>query len=161
MTKPVIIQVVGYKSRGKTTLVSRFVSALKKEGYRVGALKHGPHNFEMDKPGSDTWLYNDAGADTVAITSDEKSALIEQGPTSVEDLLRKVGHLDVVLMEGFKKEPYPKIVIVKENTDQALLEQLENVIGVASWKVDHLDVSQPVRSIDDIDGLLKIAMENT
>ena len=64
----VIIQVVGYKNSGKTTLVSELVRTLTSEGYRVGTLKHDAHDFEPDIPGKDTWQHRKAGAQVTAIT---------------------------------------------------------------------------------------------
>lgn len=159
MDQPAVVQIVSYKNRGKTTLVSRLVIALKKQGYQVGTLKHGAHDFEMDHPGTDTWQHREAGADVVSITSDKQTAFLEQNSTSVHELLQKMGHLDFVLIEGFKTAPFPKVVIIKEESDQDLLGQLENVIAVASW-VDHLDIRLPVKPIDDVDGILSVVMED-
>lgn len=158
MGQPVVIQIVGYKNSGKTTLVSHLVSALKKQGYQVGTVKHDAHHFKIDHMGTDTWQHRQAGADTVAITSDEQTAVLEQKPTSVRGLLERMGPLDFVLIEGFKTAPFPKIVMIKEEADQELLRQLENVIVAARWQTGP-DVSfSPVYAIDDIEQILHVMM---
>lgn len=152
-SKPIVVQIVGYKNRGKTTLIARLISTLKEQGYRVGTIKHGPHDFDMDHPGTDTWHHREAGADIVSITSDKQTAILEQQSTTINELVDKMTHLDYVLVEGFKSESFPKIVIIKEASDKYLLEELDHVIGAASWEAS-TEIDVPVRLIDDIDGIL-------
>ncbi|GAA0324695.1 molybdopterin-guanine dinucleotide biosynthesis protein B [Bacillus carboniphilus] len=157
MNHPFVLQIVGYKNRGKTTLVCKLLEQLKTQGYRVGSIKHDAHQFEMDKPGKDTWKHREAGAETVAITSSTQTAIIIERPSSVQELLEKMGHLDFVLVEGFKNGPYPKITILKEKADKEMLQELTNVIGVASWIPIDIEAEEPkVFPIDDIEGILNV-----
>lgn len=158
MDEPAVIQIVGYKNRGKTTLVCRLVENLLKKGYRIGTIKHDAHDFEIDVPGKDTWHYREAGAESVAITSKTKTAIIEQRPTPVNDLVNQMQHLDVVLIEGFKLGPFPKIVLIKEETDKLLLDELENVIGGASW-IPCSGLNHPVWPIDEIETISNVLQD--
>jgi molybdopterin-guanine dinucleotide biosynthesis protein B len=153
-----VIQIVGYKNSGKTTLISRLVRALTAKGFHVGTIKHDAHDFDIDYPGKDTWQHREAGAETVAITSTKKTAMIEQRLIPPADLLKRMEHVDLVLIEGFKSEPYPKIVIIKEEENTKLLEMSENVIGAASW-IPLKNMGVPVWHIDQTEGLLHFLLD--
>ncbi|KAF1045835.1 molybdopterin-guanine dinucleotide biosynthesis protein B [Xylophilus sp.] len=110
----------GWSGSGKTTLVERVIPALKARGQRVSVIKHAHHNFDVDKPGKDTWRHREAGAFEVIGVSDRRFALMqefEQPITSDEgpDLAALIARLDAradwVLVEGFKQSPVPKIEV--------------------------------------------------
>lgn len=121
-----IIQVVGFKNAGKTTLIEYFIKRFIEEEWKVAAIKHDVHGFLMDKSGTDTWKMQQAGADVTAITSPMKTAVLYQNPLSLQELLQHVKDVDVVLVEGFKSENYPKMVLVQQNEIDEL-EKLQNV----------------------------------
>lgn len=128
-----VIQIVGYKNSGKTHLMCRLVYELKARGYCVGTIKHDAHEFEIDHQGRDTWKYYNAGADAVAITSESKTAVIRRTTESLEGLITSMAEVDVVLVEGFKTENYPKIVMLRNEEDLQLLQLVNHVFAVASW----------------------------
>ncbi|CAM3025676.1 molybdopterin-guanine dinucleotide biosynthesis protein B [Paenibacillus sediminis] len=147
-----VIQFVGYKNTGKTTLVCRLVNMLNHSGYKVGAIKHDAHHFEMDHPGKDTWNFREAGAQAVAITSKTQSAYLEETQVPLAELISRMEHMDYILVEGFKKESYPKIVIVKCADQAALVEQSEKVRAVVSWgEISEMPYSLPQFHIDETD----------
>lgn len=151
-TKASVIQVVGYRNSGKTTLICRLVSKLTEEGLRVGTVKHDAHRFEIDYPGKDTWKHRMAGAETVAITSREQTAVMRRRYTPLDELLREMGDLDVVLVEGFKFANYPKIVLVRTYDQLSLIEKTDNMLAVVSWfPLPEADVS--VFHKDDFTGI--------
>ncbi|WP_240702781.1 molybdopterin-guanine dinucleotide biosynthesis protein B [Cohnella luojiensis] len=125
-----IIQIVGFKNAGKTTLTCELVRMLAAEGYRVGTLKHDAHDFEPDVPGKDTWQHRQAGAHVTAITSPSRTAWIQEQTTPVDELVSRMeSHsLDYLIVEGFKSAPYPKIVLLRSEEDCMLL-NLPNVIA--------------------------------
>ncbi|MNH77447.1 Molybdopterin-guanine dinucleotide biosynthesis adapter protein [compost metagenome] len=134
--KPVSIpvyQIVGYKNTGKTHLVSRLVAHFAAKGLRVAVIKHDLHGFEMDKVGTDTYQHRAAGAAAVAITSPERTAILEEKGAALSDLIVRFAEYDLVLVEGFKQETYPKLVILREKKDLPLLSELTNIKGVAVW----------------------------
>lgn len=132
---PYVIQVVGMKNAGKTTLVCKLVEALAGKGLEVGTVKHDAHRFEMDHEGKDTWRHREAGASRVAISSEAQgqTCYIEQRYTPLSGILERMADLDVVVVEGFKSEGYPKIVIIRKPEHLELLGRLSPILAVASW----------------------------
>lgn len=149
---PLVMQLVGYSNSGKTTLLTKLIPLLEQKGLRVGVIKHdGGHDFEIDQPGKDTWRYREAGASLVAITSQTRTAMIEQRPLPLADLIERMGQAgaDLVLVEGFKREGYPKLVLVREEKDRELVSQLAHVVGVVCWQPEQRCGELPHFSIDD------------
>lgn len=155
--KTPVVQVIGYKNSGKTTLVCQLVRQLKQKGLRVGTVKHSSHTFDIDHPGKDTWRHRKAGAEAVAITSPDRTAIVRQRSTPLSDLLAEMRGVDLVMVEGFKWEPYPKIVIVKNIEHLELLKNTEHVIAVVSWiPLQHIGV--PVFHKDDVAAILNTVL---
>lgn len=153
--KRLIIQVVGHKNAGKTTLICQLIERWVARGFRVGTIKHDAHSFEMDYPGKDTWKHREAGAEVVAITAKEQTAMIEKRYTPLDKLLEKMTGVDIVLIEGFKLEDYSKILILKNREEMSLFKPIENVIAIASWVPGIQWGDIPVFPIYDVDGMLK------
>ncbi|MFB9324895.1 molybdopterin-guanine dinucleotide biosynthesis protein B [Paenibacillus aurantiacus] len=128
-----VIQIVGYKNSGKTTLVAAMVRLLKTTGYRVGTVKHDAHDFTMDHPGTDTWQHQEAGADVTAISSARRTAVLTNQPATLDQLLAQMHDIDIALVEGFKQERYPKLVLIRKADDLPLLDQLDNIRTVIVW----------------------------
>ncbi|MBM7569120.1 molybdopterin-guanine dinucleotide biosynthesis protein B [Paenibacillus sacheonensis] len=148
---PLVIQVVGYKNSGKTTLIAKLIHHLKQADLVVGTVKHDAHDFDMDTPGTDTWKHQEAGADMTAISSAARSAIISNRPEPLSALLAYMQHADIVLVEGFKHEPYPKIMLLRNEQDKELL-QLPNPWIAAVWpQAEALrpNIVLPAFSIDD------------
>jgi len=118
-----IIQVVGYKNAGKTTLTCELIRMLASEGYRVGTLKHDAHDFEPELPGKDTWQHRQAGAQITAITSPTCTAWVQRQSTPLDQLVSQMAAhaLDYLIIEGFKSASYPKIVLLRNEEDADLL----------------------------------------
>ncbi|RED65583.1 molybdopterin-guanine dinucleotide biosynthesis protein B [Cohnella lupini] len=125
-----VIQIVGYKNAGKTTLSCEIVRTLSAAGSRVGTLKHDSHDFEPDIPGKDTWQHRLAGACVTAITSPSRTAWVEEQSSTIEQLVcqMEAKSLDYLVIEGFKTASYPKVVLLRSEEDSALL-SLPNVIA--------------------------------
>jgi molybdopterin-guanine dinucleotide biosynthesis protein B len=136
-----IIQVIGYKNAGKTTLACALVRELTSQGQRVGTLKHDAHDFEPDIPGKDTWQHRQAGAHVTAISSPSRTAWVQEQSTSLEQLVDQMANLalDYLIIEGFKSAAYPKIILIRGEQDEELLSLL-NVIAAA--------VREPNKSIE-------------
>ncbi|MBI5904783.1 MAG: molybdopterin-guanine dinucleotide biosynthesis protein B [Deltaproteobacteria bacterium] len=109
---------------GKTTLLERLLPILAGRGYRVGAIKHDAHRFDIDRPGKDSHRLTAAGAATVLITSSEKLALVKNHPQSppAEELIdRYFRDMDLVLVEGFRKSALPKIELCRKEMNAPLI----------------------------------------
>ncbi|WP_051289837.1 molybdopterin-guanine dinucleotide biosynthesis protein B [Paenibacillus massiliensis] len=131
-TEPFILQVAGYKNTGKTTWLTGLIHHLNEQGIRSAVIKHDAHSFDMDHPGTDTFKLREAGAVGVAITSAKRTAIIEEYDTSLEELIAVFSHsgrYDCIFIEGFKQADYPKLVMIRQETDLELLDSLMQVIG--------------------------------
>jgi len=115
-----VVTVVGWHNVGKTLFVERLVAALKRRGLRLAVIKHTGTHFDVDHEGTDTWRFARAGSDVVGIVGPHGLALMERsaGEPAVEDVLRRLpGDLDLVLLEGYKSLPLPKVVIRGASTE--------------------------------------------
>jgi len=130
-----VVSVVGKKNSGKTRLVVRLVREMKRRGYRVGTLKHDVHGFEMDHEGKDTYKHASAGADTVMICSPEKAAMIKrlEDELSVDEIVeRYFGDVDIVITEGYRRGPKPKIEVTRSDRPEDLICAPEELIALAA-----------------------------
>ncbi|UPK41667.1 molybdopterin-guanine dinucleotide biosynthesis protein B [Paenibacillus pabuli] len=133
-TSPHIMQIVGYKNTGKSTLIASLTRHLTSAGRRVAVIKHDGHDhFEMDHEGTDSYSFAQAGADAVVVMSEKRTALIERQATSLENMINYLSTYDWILIEGYKQAPYPKLVMVREEKDLSLIEMLQDVVGIVSW----------------------------
>ncbi|MSR36296.1 MAG: molybdopterin-guanine dinucleotide biosynthesis protein B [Gemmatimonadetes bacterium] len=115
---PPIVAVVGKKKSGKTTLVEGLVAELVRRGRRVGTIKHG-HDFDLDTEGTDSWRHRAAGSERTVLAGPEGCAVIGGWPDAravgpLELAVRHLSDLDLVVVEGFKAEPIPKIEIYRK-----------------------------------------------
>lgn len=130
-----IISVVGWANSGKTTFLEKLVTELKKQGYRVGVIKHHPGSFEIDRPGKDTWRMARAGAVCTAISGPGKVGLVLQteGDLSPVEIAALMPGVDLIITEGYKRERFPQIEIrgagSTESRPAAKEEQLDAVVG--------------------------------
>ncbi|MBI1920631.1 MAG: bifunctional molybdenum cofactor guanylyltransferase MobA/molybdopterin-guanine dinucleotide biosynthesis adaptor protein MobB [Geobacter sp.] len=145
---------VAKSGTGKTTLLEKVISELKGRGYRIGAIKHDAHRFDIDHPGKDSHRLAAAGADTMLISSPEKLALVKkhaEAPPIEELLATYFGDVDIVLTEGFKKSGLPKIELHRKERSPTLIcrgeEHDPSLIAVASDEPLELDV--PVLDLND------------
>ncbi|OGS42480.1 MAG: molybdopterin-guanine dinucleotide biosynthesis protein B [Euryarchaeota archaeon RBG_16_62_10] len=109
-----IIGIYGFQDAGKTTLVEDVVRRLAKKGYSVASVKHSPHRKSVDCEGKDTWRHWKAGSDPVVFASEVETAFIKHRKLGPEDITRILGEEfrpDVIVMEGFKEGPFPKVAV--------------------------------------------------
>lgn len=154
-------QVVGYKNSGKTTLIEKWVQTATKEGYRVGTVKHHGHGGypERSDAYTDSRRHERAGAVAVSVEGGGLLELHAWQPTwSLAQILSlyKLLPLDLVLVEGYKKETYKKVVMLRNKDDWASLSQLSNIIAVIAWESpSQLSfIPYPLFSIDDEESYL-------
>lgn len=153
-TLPPAVSFVARSGTGKTTLLEKVVAELKKQGWRIGAIKHDAHRFEIDRPGKDSHRLTAAGADVMLISSPDKLALVRQHRESppVEELIATYfTDVDLVLTEGFKAGSLPKIEVHRAGQGDSLLCRGERhdptLIAVASDELLELDV--PMLDLND------------
>ena len=165
MTPPVV-SIVAKSGTGKTTLLEKLIIELKRRGYRVGAIKHDAHSFDIDHEGKDSWRLTRAGADLMLITSPEKLALVkryraDQEPTLAESAAAYCRDVDIVLTEGFKRSSMPKIEVHRRQRSEGLLcrgtDHDPTLIAVASDSA--LEVDVPLYDINDAEGLCDLIVQ--
>lgn len=105
--------IAGWKNSGKTGLMVRLVSEFTRRGYRVSTIKHAHHDFDIDKVGADSYRHREAGAQEVTIVSGTRYAIMHElrgaPEPSLEEILPRLAPCDLLLIEGYKREPIPKI----------------------------------------------------
>ena len=152
---PCIISIVGKSDSGKTTLLEKLVREVYERGYRVGSIKHDTHGFDIDHEGKDSWRHKQAGARLTVIASPTQVALIEDTERDYEiaELVEKYIHdIDIVLMEGFKGNPYPKIEVYRHELKRALLSADDKALLALATDTP-LDVAVPCYDINDARGM--------
>lgn len=152
-----IFGIVGWKNSGKTTLIAALVREFRSRGLRVSTIKHAHHAFDLDRPGKDSYLHRDAGAEEVLIASHSRWALLhelrgEQEP-ALPELLQHMSPVDLVLVEGFKAEAHPKLEVRRAGSDGPLLAQSDpHIVAIATDDAVDPD-GRPVFAPDDIAGI--------
>jgi molybdopterin-guanine dinucleotide biosynthesis protein B len=154
MTRQKVFGISGWKNSGKTGLAVRIVTEFTARGYRVSTIKHAHHDFDIDKVGADSWRHRQAGAHEVTIVSGTRFAIMHElrgaAEPSFEEILARIAPCDLVLIEGYKYEPVPKIEARRR--DAAKTEPLApsdpHIIAIAA---DHLipESTLPVFDLDD------------
>ena len=162
-----LLAIVGWSGTGKTTLLQQVIPILNGKGIRAGLIKHTHHEVDMDTPGKDSYLLRKAGASQVMVASSERWALMcdtpEKQSIDLPYLLSRMDHsvLEIVLVEGFKEESVPKIILWRAGIKDGIEELLdEQVIAVASdqklaLNVPVLDINRPDSVADFIADWLK------
>jgi molybdopterin-guanine dinucleotide biosynthesis adapter protein len=156
-----IISIVGRSNTGKTTLIEKLVPELCRRGYRVATIKHAAGGFELDREGKDSWRHKKAGAYKTILVSPSELALMEvfEREYSVEELLDLyIKDADVVLLEGHKNNPYPKIEMLRKDVDSMQLDGKEHLlIAVAGDK--RSDAGVPHFQMEEIQKLADLLEE--
>ena len=132
-----VFGVTGWKNSGKTTLVANLVEYLTGQGYAVSTVKHAHCDFDIDKPGSDSFTHREAGARQVLLSSNRRWALMNEMVDSAEpeldELLQHLQPVDLVLVEGFKMGDQPKIQVVRPaNNTEVLPLEAQPIVAIAS-----------------------------
>ncbi|MGB4062998.1 MAG: molybdopterin-guanine dinucleotide biosynthesis protein B [Azonexus sp.] len=148
-----VFGIAGYSGSGKTTLLEKLIPQLTARGFKVSVIKHAHHGFDIDKPGKDSYRHREAGATEVLLSCGDRWALMHERRAEVEPTLKElIGHLspcDLVLIEGFKDEPVPKLEVYRSaNGTPPLFPERDDIVGVASNEA--LTTTLPVLPLDDV-----------
>ncbi|MBW8447387.1 MAG: molybdopterin-guanine dinucleotide biosynthesis protein B [Arenimonas sp.] len=153
-SRPRIFGISGWKNSGKTGLAVRLVAEFTRRGYRISTIKHAHHDFDIDKVGADSYRHREAGAHEVALVSGTRYAIMHElrgaDEPSFEDILARLGPCDLVLIEGYKREPVAKIEArrLEAKSREPLAPNDPHIVAIAA---DHpVDGSAlPVFNLDD------------
>jgi molybdopterin-guanine dinucleotide biosynthesis protein B len=145
-----IVSIVGRSESGKTTLIEKLIPELKSRGLRVGTIKHTHHDIEFDQAGKDSDRHRAAGAETVILASAGRIAMMKNGGSArLEDLIRYFDDVDLLITEGFKRAPSPKIEVVRAAVSREMMCRNDpNLIAVASDAA--IETPRPLFRLDDV-----------
>lgn len=144
--------VTGWKNSGKTSLIERLVTEFSARGLRVSTLKHAHHSFDVDEPGRDSHKHRQAGAQEVLIASDTRWALMAElrgaAEPGLDALIAKLSPVDLVLVEGWKQAPHPKVECFRAEIGNDLIAPANPSVKVIAADCD-LAADVPVIALDD------------
>lgn len=157
-----IIGFAGWSGSGKTTLLARVIPALVGRGLRVSTLKHAHHGFDIDVPGKDSHTHRSAGATEVLVSSARRWALVhelrDEPEETLPSLLGRLAPVDLVLIEGFKRNPHPKLEVHRAAVGKPLLFPHDAwIIGVAA-DVPIPAARIPVLPLDDTEAIVDLLL---
>lgn len=146
------IGLAGWSGAGKTTLLRKLIPVLVGQGLRVSTCKHAHHAFDVDVPGKDSYEHRAAGAAEVLVASSARWALVHEHRTDTEPglraLLAKLTPVDLVIVEGWKREPHPKIEVFRAANQQSPLHPSDRSIVAVASDVPFYGV--PTIDLDDV-----------
>ncbi|MCF4125843.1 molybdopterin-guanine dinucleotide biosynthesis protein B [Methylobacterium sp. SyP6R] len=155
-----VIGLAGWSGAGKTTLLVRLIPALRARGLRVATLKHAHHEFDVDRPGKDSFRHREAGACEVIVSSRRRVVQIQEVEEEMRlpDLLRRFARCDLAVIEGFKREPHPKLEVYRHANGRPPLHPDDpRIVAVAS---DHPfpEAGRPIVPLDAVEAVADIVL---
>jgi molybdopterin-guanine dinucleotide biosynthesis protein MobB len=158
-----IYGITGWKNSGKTTLVERLVAEISGRGFSVSTLKHAHHTFDVDQRGKDSHRHRLAGAREVLVSSRERWALMAENRGAPEpalaDLLGRLSPVDLVLVEGYKRDRHPKIEARRAATAQQPIATEDATVEAIASDAPVEGAEVPVFDLDDIAGIADFILE--
>ena len=156
-----VFGIAGYSGSGKTTLLEKLIPQFTARGLRVSVIKHAHHGFDIDRPGKDSYRHREAGASEVLLSCNDRWALMHErrdgSDVTLDDLLARLAPCDLVLVEGFKQEPIPKLEVYRpENGKPPLFPERSDIVAVASNVT--LATSLPELALDDVAAIADFVM---
>lgn len=149
-----VLGLAGWSGSGKTTLVCKLIPELTRRGYRVSTVKHAHHNFDVDTPGKDSYEHRQAGASEVLVSSARRWALMhelrDEDEATIEELLARLSPVDLVIVEGFKKEGHDKLEVYRRSLGKPLLAAEDDAIVAVLSDGPVPETARPVIDLDDI-----------
>ena len=159
-----IIGLAGWSGSGKTTLITKLLPHLIARGQRVSTLKHAHHGFDLDQPGKDSFMHRTAGATEVVISSAKRFAVLHELRDEPEwnllELLTKFAPVDLVLVEGFKRDAFPKLEIHRAANGKTLIQPDDpHIIAIAS-DIPLPQAKVPVIGLDNIESIADVLLQH-
>jgi molybdopterin-guanine dinucleotide biosynthesis protein B len=156
-----LVSFVGRSNTGKTTVIERLIPILRERGIKVAVIKHHHNDFEIDKPGKDTYRYKQAGAKMAILASPRKVAVVQDTETEIpfeEIITRYIRDVDLLIVEGFKREELPKIEVFQQKADgdTPVCAGDRNLVAIITD--ESIITSLPVFSRDDVGGVAEFIL---
>jgi molybdopterin-guanine dinucleotide biosynthesis protein B len=159
-----IIGLAGWSGSGKTTLVTKLLPCLIGRGLKVSTLKHAHHGFDLDQPGKDSFMHRAAGATEVIISSAKRFAILhelrDEPEWDLPDLLGKLAPVDLVLVEGYKRDPFPKLEVHRRANGKPLLHPADPQIVAVASDAPLPQVKLPVVDLNDIERIADLLVRH-
>ena len=151
-----VFGIAGYSGAGKTTLLEKLIPQFTGQGMRVSLIKQTHHNFDVDRPGKDSFRHREAGATEVLLTCDQRWVLMHElrgaAEPTLDEQLATLSPCDLVLVEGFKASAIPKLEVFRPDTGKPpIWPGNKNIIAVATDQA--IDCPLPVLNLNDIEGI--------
>lgn len=158
-----VFGVAGWSGSGKTTLIEKLIPRFVKQGLSVSLIKHAHHTFDVDQPGKDSYRHRHAGASEVLVTSSRRWVLMHELRGAPEpglaEHIRHISPCDLLLVEGFKREPIPKLEVFRAEVGEPLLHPHDgNIVAVASDR--SLETKLPQLHLDDAPGIAAFILQH-
>lgn len=157
-----IIGLAGWSGSGKTTLLAKLIPALIARGKKLSTLKHAHHGFDLDQPGKDSFVHRAAGASEVLIASAKRWALMselrDRPEPQLRELLKHLSPVDLVLVEGFKRERFPKIEIHRAEVGKPLLHGDDDWIVAIASDEPLPQATVPVIDLNDVEKIADVLL---
>jgi len=157
-----IIGLAGWSGSGKTTLLAKLIPVLNARGLKVSTIKHAHLNFDLDKPGKDSHAHREAGAKEVFISSAKRWAQMHElrgeQELRLKEIIPHMTPVDLVIVEGFKHEPHPKLEIYREAVGKPLLHPDDNRIVALASDGPVPQSRVPVLYLDDIEKIADVLL---
>ena len=158
-----IIGLAGWSGSGKTTLITKLIPRLIARGVKISTLKHAHHGFDLDQPGKDSFFHRAAGATEVIISSARRWAILHELRAEPEwnlrDLVAKMSPVDLVLVEGFKRDVFPKLEIHRAANGKPLIHPEDaHIVAVASDTAVP-EAKVPVIDLNDIEAIADLLLK--
>ncbi|MGI9370410.1 MAG: molybdopterin-guanine dinucleotide biosynthesis protein B [Ruegeria sp.] len=154
--------VTGWKNAGKTGLMERLVAEITGRGFTVSTVKHAHHSFDVDQPGRDSYRHRQAGANEVLLASKYRVAQMQELRDASEpllsDLLHRLLPVDLVLIEGYKRERHPKIEAFRTEPGNQLIAETDDTIRAVASNMP-LDLDRPVFDLNDTRGIANFILK--
>ena len=162
-----VFGVTGWKNSGKTGLIERLVGDFISRGLSVSTVKHAHHTFDVDQPGRDSYRHRAAGAKEVLLVSKNRWAIMhelrDEDEPELSEILKKVEKVDLVIIEGFKRDRHPKIEAFRQETGTSVVaREDESIVAVAAdrsltdLKIPVFDLNHTAEIADFISGFLDL-----
>ncbi len=151
-----IFGISGWSGSGKTTLIEQLVPKFVRRGLMVSLVKHAHHSFDVDHPGKDSYRHRQAGCKEVLVTSDARWVIMHElrgGPEpSLDEQIKRISPCDLLLVEGYKRYPMPKLEVWRKDNAKPLLHpEDEHIIAIAADSA--LETRLPRFDLSDYDGI--------
>lgn len=152
-----VIGLAGWSGSGKTTLLTRLIPEFNRRGVKVSTVKHAHHAFDLDTPGKDSWAHRQAGAAEVLVSSGKRWALLhelrDEPEAALPELLARLSPVDLVIVEGFKRDPHAKLEVYRAANGKPPLHPGDPSIVAIASDVAFPEAGRPVIGLDDVSAI--------